>query len=135
MKRLLSLILFLSLAFGQDELIGHWNNSNCKAIIEKKGNKLFIYWNTKCYNQRIYRLGPISRDNFYLSPISRDNFYWSDKKSEIYDPWFGNSYYIHELWDPLAGETSTIKVEIVLINRDNIRINGVLHEKKRLYKP
>ena len=121
MKRLLTLILFLSLVFGQDELIGYWYSGKCKAIIKKEGNKLFISWRDCWYNLR-KRLSP-------------DEVYWNSDKTEIYDPWFGNSYYIHELWDHLAGETLTRKVEIVLINRDNIRIDGVLHEKKRLYKP
>ena len=106
MKHLLTLTLFLGIAWGQKELRGYWHRTDGDYIylerIYKSNGRQFVEYTTYNYD-----------------PLGLDLNVWGKDPSSVltkilYDPWFGESYTEH------TNSTRTIKTEYILIDKNTL---------------
>ena len=107
MKHLLTLTLFLGIAWGQSELHGYWHQySGSKRIyvfkIYESNGRQFVEHTT-------YEWGAYYDDYRWKVDTS-----YKPSTKILYDPWFGESYTEH------TNSTRTIKTEYILIDNNTL---------------
>jgi len=114
MKRLLTLTLFLGLAWGQKELHGYW----------------YEIWDTTVFERKIYESNGRQFSEYKGYSKSFFDSKWEEDIDApvtlvLYDPWFGESYTERTFKD------QTIKTEYILIDKNTLLIGKSKYKRGR----
>ena len=119
MKCLLTLTLFLGIAWGQSELMGLWiKNYDCSYgtfKIYKSNGKQFMEYNS---------FTKASCKESLLAGID------SPKTYILYNPWFGESYYESDWFNNKEGKWEKVMIEVILIDRNTILIGKTKYNRQ-----
>jgi len=132
MKRLLTLTLFLGLAWAQSELIGTWVHETKYSYDEiikiyKKGGRQYIEFSKELKSSPPKETSKEKLPRFFAPgdlDLSKDD--WT---SILYDPWFGESYYENQYLN-LEGKIEKLKIEVIPIDRNTILIGKEKYDRQ-----